>query len=204
MIDVHKLMLVFSSSESIALAIPTHSVPLKYYLNQPQRLVHALINSDQVVCLGEKYFRLYLRTIVFFMLRIQPVVDLHITTGGDGTLHLNSVACDIQGNEFINQYFDLFLKGYLKPIPQTRSTRLVGQANLTVTVGIPPVLQFVPQPLLETTGNHLLKSVLTTMKQRLSHRLSADYRIWSEAQCSENTSPSSTQGLSQRLLQSNN
>jgi hypothetical protein len=138
------------------------------------------------------------------MLRIQPVVDLHITTDDDGTLHLSSVACNIQGNEFINQYFDLSLKGYLKPTAQTKSTCLTGQADLKVTVGIPSALQFIPHSLLETTGNHLLKSVLTTMKQRLSHKLSTDYRLWSEAQSSESTSSLPTQDLTQRLLQGNN
>ncbi|MDA0265843.1 MAG: DUF1997 domain-containing protein [Cyanobacteria bacterium] len=175
-------MLELSSSESITLDIPNQSVPFRYYLEQPQRLVHALISPNQVVGLGDKQFRLYLRTIVFFMLRIQPIVDLKITASDDGQLSLKSVACKIQGNEFVDQNFDLSLKGHLNSIVQAQSTCLVGQAALKISVGIPPILQFVPLALLETTGNHILRSTLVTMKQRLTHKLSTDYRRWSDAQ----------------------
>lgn len=175
-------MLELSSFESITLDIPNQSVPFRSYLEQPQRLVHALISPNQVIGLGNKQFRLYLRTIAFFMLRIQPVVDLEIIASDNGQVSLKSIACKIQGNEFVNQNFDLSLRGHLNSIVQSQSTRLVGQAALRVSVDIPLILQFVPTALLETTGNHVLRSTLATMKQRLAHKLSADYRKWSDAQ----------------------
>ena len=45
-------------------------------------------------------------------------------------------------------------------------------------VDFPPPFSLTPKPILEATGNGLLKSVLLTVKQRLLHQLLADYRHW--------------------------
>ncbi len=178
-------MLILSSSESINLSIPNQSVPLRHYLQQPHRLVGSLASSNQVVSLGNKRFRLYLNTIVFFAFRVQPIVDLEIINADDDRLYVRSIACEIRGNDFVNQHFNLSLSGHLKYATQTRATRLMGQADLKISVGIPPVLDLVPKTLLEKTGNHILRSILMTMKQRIIHNLATDYRRWSEAQKAE-------------------
>lgn len=175
-------MLVFSSSESLSLNVPNQPVPLRKYLAQPQELVNALIDRNQVIALGHQRFRLYLRTIAFFMLRIQPIVDLYIFTGVDGKLFLRSTRCEIKGDEYIGQHFSLALTGYLEPIDQTNSTLLVGQANLKVGVDIPPILQIAPTALVQKAGNRVIGSTLHAMKQRLSGQLSANYEKWSKSQ----------------------
>ena len=69
---------------------------------------------------------------------------------------------------------------------QNSISSLQGRADLEVQVDIPPPFSFTPKPILEATGNALLKSVLITIKQRLLHQLLADYRCWVTTQMSEN------------------
>ena len=57
-------------------------------------------------------------------------------------------------------------------------THLKGQADLEVQVELPSPLSLTPLPILETTGNGLLKSVLITIKKRLTHQLLIDYYKW--------------------------
>jgi hypothetical protein len=119
-----------------------------------------------------------MRPLEFMMLSIQPTVDLKVWAEPDGTINLKSVACEIRGIEYINQRFALNLKGCLAPVDRNGTTYLKGKADLEVQVELPPPFWLTPQPILETTGNGLLKSVLLTVKQRLMHHLLLDYRCW--------------------------
>jgi Protein of unknown function (DUF1997) len=170
----------FFASQSVVIQVPTQTVPIQHYLRQPQRLVYALTDPSRVESLGEDVFRLKMRPLSFLMLSLQPTVDLCVRVAPNGEVRLRSVACDIRGIEYINQRFQFDLVGRLVPKQTGDQTELVGQADLRVRVDLPPAMWLTPKPLLETTGNGLLKSVLLTMKQRLMHQLVQDYCDWSQ------------------------
>lgn len=172
----------FTASQSIELLVAERSIPIHHYLRQPQRLMQALVDPSRIELLGDDCFRLKMRSLSFLMLSIQPTVDLQVWTEANGTLHLRSIGCEIRGVEYVNERFHLNLSGQLAPVQRGTSTILTGQANLKVSVDIPPALWLTPKTLLEATGNGLLKSVLLTVKQRLSHHLLSDYYRWAAAQ----------------------
>lgn len=168
----------FTASQSVELPVAEQPIPIQHYLRQPQRLVNALAASSRIESLGDELFRLKMRPLSFMMVSLQPIVDLQVWAEPDGTIHLRSVRCEIRGIEYINQRFALNLVGKLQPRQLKQTTYLVGKADLEVTVEMPPPLMFTPKPILETTGNGLLKSVLLTIKQRLMHQLLLDYQEW--------------------------
>lgn len=177
----------FSASLSVEIAVPEQPIPIQYYLRQPQRLVNALIDPSRVQSLSEEVFRLKMRPLNFMSLSIQPTVDMRVWASSHGTIHLQSVGCEIIGVEYINQRFALNLKGYLSPQQLKTGTYLKGQADLEVQVDLPLPFSLTPTPILETAGNGLLKSVLLTIKQRLLNQLLADYRRWVISQTDEMT-----------------
>ncbi len=171
----------FDASLSVEIVVP-QPLAIHHYLRQPQRLVSTLVDPSRIEVLGEECFRLKMRPLTFMMLSIQPTVDLKVWAAANGTIHLQSVACEIRGVEYINQRFNLDLKGYLSPEQINGETRLKGKADLKVEVELPMPLSMMPTSLIEATGNGLLKSVLLTIKQRLQHQLLADYQNWVNAQ----------------------
>ncbi len=175
-------MLRLFAQQSLTMQVRQEAISLQHYLKQPQRLVYALINPAQVEMLGTHTFRFYLKGIRFLMLSIQPVVDLRVDMQQPDLLTVRSVRCQFLGNELIDQRCHLSLTGWLKLQDQSSVTQLTGQVDLAIAVEVPPVLQFTPQSLLETTGNQILRSSLLTMKQRLLRQLVADYSHWSRAQ----------------------
>ncbi|NEP44916.1 MAG: DUF1997 domain-containing protein, partial [Okeania sp. SIO2H7] len=80
--------------------------------------------------------------------------------------------------EYIDRRFTLNLAGILEPHQTNGQTYLKGHADLQVEVELPAPLQLTPKPLIESTGNGLLKSVLLTIKHRLTHQLLEDYLQW--------------------------
>ena len=175
----------FSASQSVELAVPDQPIPIQNYLRQPQRLIKALVDPNRTEQLSAECFRLKMQPISFIMLSVQPIVDMQVWAELDGTIHVKSIGCEIRGVEYINQRFNLNLNGRLAPQQINGVTHLVGRANLEVQVDMPPLLWLTPKPLLESTGNALLHSVLLTVRHRLMHQLLVDYRSWAIAQIDE-------------------
>ncbi|MDX2098857.1 MAG: DUF1997 domain-containing protein [Leptolyngbyaceae cyanobacterium bins.59] len=172
----------FTASQPVEMTVQDSPAPIQHYLRQPHRLVNALFDPSRTESLGEDCFRLKLRPLAFLALSIQPIVDLKVWADADGTVHVKSIAAEVRGLDSLNHNFKLNLQGQLKPRLIRNLVHLEGRADLEVQVDLPPVLWFTPRPLLEATGNGLLKSVLMTIKQRLSHQLLADYRRWAAAE----------------------
>ena len=178
----------FDASQSVEIAVPQQPIPIQHYLRQPKRLVQALVEVNRIEQLSEEIFRLKMRPLAFLTLSIQPTVDMRVWADSDGTVHLESVACQIRGVEYINQRFALNLRGRLSPYQVNGITYLKGKADLQVQVELPPPFWLTPKPLLETTGNGLLKSVLLTIKHRLMQQLLLDYTTWAKTSSEANIS----------------
>ncbi|MBZ8178825.1 DUF1997 domain-containing protein [Oscillatoria salina IIICB1] len=178
----------FTASESVKIAVEEQSVPIRHYLRQPQRLVRAIANQKLMDQLSESYFRLKMRPLNFLdIYHFQPTVVLKVWSAPDGTVYLQSEDCEIRGVEYINDRFFLKVQGRLFPQEHNGKTYLQGKADLEVKVELPPPLWLTPRPILETTGNGLLKSVLLRIKQRLVSQLIEDYHLWANNNIQEET-----------------
>ncbi|WP_414542016.1 DUF1997 domain-containing protein [Nostoc sp. CCY0012] len=175
----------FIAFQSVKIDVPQQPIPIQHYLRQPQRLVNALVDNSRIHQISEEVFRLKMRPLTFMSLSIQPTVDMRVWAESNGTINLRSLSCEILGFEYINQRFSLNLQGHLSPYQSKNGTSLQGRADLEVQVDFPPPFSFTPKPILEATGNGLLKSVLLTVKQRLQHQLLTDYRHWVKSQMQE-------------------
>jgi hypothetical protein len=180
----------FVASQSVEIAVAEEPIPIQHYLRQPKRLVQALVDPSRLQSLGSDCFRLKMRPLTFLTVSLQPTVDLRVWVNSAGAIQLRSVGCEIRGIEYINQRFSLNLVGQLSSVQVNGTTSLQGKADLRIQVEIPVPLCFTPTPILEATGNGLLKSVLLTIKQRLMHQLLLDYRHWVSDQPQDTLEPS--------------
>ena len=168
----------FVASQSVEITVPEQPVPIQHYLRQPQRLVHAIADPNRIEQLSHECFRLKMRPLDFMSLKFQPRVDLKVWAESDGTVRLTSIGCEILGLDYINQRFALELNGKLYPCQNHEITKLKGRADLKVSVDVPLPFSLAPKPIIEATGNGLLKSVLVRIKQKLMHQLLLDYCQW--------------------------
>lgn len=169
----------FNASEAVDLAVTDEVVPIQHYLRQPQRLVRTIANPKLIEQLSRDRFSIKLKPINFMDLyHFQPMSVLKVTADAAGTLSVKSEDCAILGNDFINDRFEMILRGKLAPKQVNGRTHLCGWASLRVEVDLPPAMLVVPRPLIETTGNSLLKGVLQRIKQRLLAQLLEDYLEW--------------------------
>lgn len=185
----------FHASQTLRLRVPHEAIPIEHYLRQPQRLVQAITDPRRIEVLGEGVYRLSLRPLQFFGLSIDPTADLRVGSLADGTLRLESVACQVKGPEylsFVNESFGLALQGTLTPKRQASYTELQGRADLQIHLELPPPIRFMPVSVLDRTGQAFLGSILTTIKYRIERQLVEDYRAW--VATSQRQPPTNAQG----------
>ncbi len=173
-------MVRFSASQAVTISVPTQPLSVEDYLNEPERLVYALIDPQQVEKISPNLFRVKVRAIKFLGLSIQPVCDIEVWLDAD-TVRLRSTKCQLAGRESFNQKFSVNMQGYLVSQQTAQGKRLRGQANLLVNVDLPQAMSFTPKPLLERTGSGLINGILVTLKQRLMRQLIADYCNWASS-----------------------
>lgn len=176
-------MVRFSASQAVTISVPTQPLSIEAYLSEPERLVYALVDSQQVEILSPNLFRVKVRAIKFLGFAIQPVCDIEVWLE-DETVRLSSNRCQIEGYESFNQKFSMTMQGYLvsqASHKRTEKKSLRGQANLIVSVDLPQAMSFTPKPLLERTGNGLLNGILITLKQRLMRQLISEYCAWASS-----------------------
>jgi hypothetical protein len=176
----------FTADLSVDIAVPNQPIPIQHYLRQPHRLVRSLVDPSRIKQVGDDEFCLMMRTLSFFGLDLQPTVYLRVWTEADGSVSIASTHCEIRGIDYIDRRFSLKLLGKLSPHQKQAQTALVGRADLTVKVDLPPPLNFMPQSIIESAGNSLLKSILLTFKQRLMNQLLADYIVWANTGNTDN------------------
>lgn len=168
--------IVFQAKETVTIHVQENPQTIKHYLRQPHRLVKAIADSKLMRQLSSELYELKMRPLNFLdIYHFQPTVTLKVWSGASGTLYLNSEACHMKGIDYINQRFSLYLKGKLSPQEINGNMYLKGKVNLEVKVDLPTPLLLTPKPLLQLTGDSLLKSVLLRIKHKLTSQLLSDY-----------------------------
>ncbi len=173
----------FHASQSLNLQVPNEAIPIEHYLRQPQRLVQAITDPRRIEPLSQEVYRLSLRPLQFLSVSVEPTADLRVWVLNDGTLRLEAIRCEVRAPEYlsyVNDSFSMGLKGSLKPTRYERYTELMGKANLTIQLELPPPLKFMPTPMLDAAGRTFLAGILMTMKGRIERNLVNDYRTWVE------------------------
>lgn len=177
----------FHASQNLSLTVQNEVVSIEHYLRQPHRLVQAITDPKRIQQLEPSVYHLELRPLEFMTVRFQPAADLKVDATADGTIHLESVRCEVIGVDFLQKSFNLRLKGYLSPNACGQATTLTGFAELDVDVTLPDSLQMFPNAMVEPAGNAFLNSILLTIKYRLQQQLVQDYRRWAAEHTSGNT-----------------
>ena len=174
----------FHASQALRLRVPNEAIPIEHYLRQPQRLVQAITDPRRIEVLGDGVYRLSLRPLQFIGISIEPTADLQVRSLSDGSLHLESVGCQVKGPDylsFVNDSFGMALKGQLTPHREASYTELRGQADLQIHLELPPPIRFMPAAMLDRTGKTFLSGILATIKHRIERQLTEDYRAWVRA-----------------------
>ncbi|MEL7083535.1 MAG: DUF1997 domain-containing protein [Cyanobacteria bacterium J06597_1] len=174
----------FNARQATTLPIAGSPERVRLFLGDPRHLVEALLDADRVRQLEAGRFVVRMSPIQALNVQITPEVELEIVTDRQSRVLLKAVGCRIHGNNWIDRNFDLSFEGCLFPrgMETTDGVELVGDANLEVSIGMPPLLQFTPKSIVEGIGNTITKGVLTAIDRSLRRKLPARFQQWQQEQ----------------------
>ena len=171
------------------------------FLSDPRHLVEALLDLDRVRQVGTGRFAVRMFPIQALNMQISPEVELKIVTDARSCVHLKAVNCRIRGNDWLDRNFHLFFEGYLSPCAKDSGLQdnasaykgrhsekelaeiaLVGNANLEVGIGMPPLMQLTPKSIVDGIGNPITRGVLTAIERSLCRKLPHKFRSWQQEQ----------------------
>ena len=117
------MLLAFSASQTLNLAVESQMDRLPAYLNQEERVVKALLDADQLERLGPGQYRYTVTTIQVFQLRVKPVVTLSVVRDGP-TLVMRAVDAQLEGLGMVDDF-----KLSLESVLEASSTGLEGSGH---------------------------------------------------------------------------
>ncbi|XP_064991406.1 uncharacterized protein LOC135628589 isoform X1 [Musa acuminata AAA Group] len=138
----------------------------------------------------QEEWRIQMLPIHFLFASANPVVVMrlrHKSSGEDyppgvpghatSVLVLQATRWELQGLQDIQMppHFALSVQGVLYPDRSSSSRRLMGHLEMGISMILPPVLQLVPEGVLRSIADTLLRSLLKKMKHEVDVGLISDY-----------------------------
>ncbi|MEM9511747.1 MAG: DUF1997 domain-containing protein [Cyanobacteria bacterium P01_E01_bin.48] len=158
---------------------------VREFLQDPQHLIAALLDREQVRQIDRHQFEVSMRPIGALGMTIQPIVRLDIRSNADdGSVQLQALGCRIAGNDWIDRRFNLIFQGELAPSRTFEDragevTLLSGVADLSVSIELPPIMQLTPRSVVNGVGTTVTQGVLAALQRSLSKRLPQHFSHWS-------------------------
>lgn len=170
----------FQATELVRLEVPEAENSIELYLHQTDRIMGAIADPKLTEQLSSEVFRLKMQPTNFLELyEFQPIVTLKVWCDRQHVVHLQNLDYQIKGLEAFMEGFQLDVNGTLQAVPGADgSMELQGQADLVVSLELPPPLWITPKALLQGTGDRLLGEVLQRIKRQLLQQLLLDYQDW--------------------------
>ncbi|KAL9235950.1 hypothetical protein vseg_010668 [Gypsophila vaccaria] len=181
-------------SSSISTDIPLYETPgasFDQYLQDKTRVFKVMFPDKQrSQRLNEEEWRVHMLPIEFMFMTVFPVIDMRLRCKTSGmeyppgispaiskVLELDIVRWELQGLDDAAKptQFSLGVKGALYPDRRGLRTRLKGQLKMTISVILPPVLSLVPENMLRTVSETVLRRLVENMKEKVNSSLLADY-----------------------------
>jgi hypothetical protein len=156
----------------LVLPVNEHRDRLPSYLNEEGRVVHAMLDPQQLEPLGPGHYRYTVTRVQVFQLQIQPIVELQSSFEHD-RLFIQALDCQLEGLGLVDD-FQLSLASWLR----VGAEGLEGEASLGVQVSRPSLLKLIPSRVLEATGTSVLGGILHSIRSRVSQQLINDFKSW--------------------------
>ncbi|KAK1267062.1 hypothetical protein QJS04_geneDACA000534 [Acorus gramineus] len=187
-------------SATIASDLPLYEPPgtsFDGYLNDRPRIFRAMFpDQRRSQQLNDEEWKIQMLPIDFLLVSVKPVVVMRLRCKSQGKNYPSGVPRDIgrvlelQANVLSNttrwelqglegaykpSHFALSVQGALYADRRGFLSRLKGKLEMSITFILPPVLALVPQDVLKSIVESLLKRLVGRMKQEVDGSLLADY-----------------------------
>ncbi|XP_028780455.1 uncharacterized protein LOC114736758 [Neltuma alba] len=193
--------------------VPLHHFPgappdwFEEYMEDMGRVMGAIIpEKSTALRLNQEEWRINMPVIQALFLKVEPVIDVRVTTksnGQDYPPHVPShipklyetrtTRWEFQGlhSDYTPPFFSLEASGTLyRPLTHATddgSCIIKNQLEANVTIVFPPLLSWVPQHVLDNILDSIIRTIVEDIKRGYKFRLLADYRSFQRSKLKNST-----------------
>ncbi|XP_074590474.1 uncharacterized protein LOC141846353 [Curcuma longa] len=185
---------IFTFSSNISTDVPLHEPPgvsFDEYIRDRARVFRAMFpDSRRSRRLNDEEWMIEMLPIQFLFASVDPVVVMRLRGRTNGkeyppsvphhstaALELEATRWELQGLDDIQMppHFALSVQGVLYPDRSSKDKRLKGHLEMSISLILPPVLRLIPEDVLRSIADAVLRRLLEKMKHEVDVGLISDY-----------------------------
>ncbi|XP_042458218.1 uncharacterized protein LOC122042267 [Zingiber officinale] len=185
---------VFTFSSNISTDVPLHEPPgvsFDEYVRDRARVFRAMFpDSRRSRRLNDEEWMIEMLPIHFLFASVDPVVVMRLRRRSNGkeyppcvpdhattAMELEATRWELRGLNDIQMppHFALSVQGVLYPDRSSNDRRLKGHLEMSISLILPPVLRLIPEDVLRSIADAVLRRLLEKMKHEVDVGLISDY-----------------------------
>ena len=159
-------------SDQMEMLAPTTDVVS--YLNDHQRWFERCAQPMQVSALDQHSYALTLGRFGNFGFEVEPTIALRLLPE-DAQLYRIETVRTIPQSLALRDHYDVDFQASMQLIDQNSTTSVQWDLDLSVWIRLPKVITMLPEQLVQSSGDHLLRQIVRQISRRLTWKVQEDF-----------------------------
>ena len=145
-----------------------------HYLDDHQSWFKRCASPMQVEAIDQQSYSLTLGRFGNFGFEVEPTIALRLLPQQEGIYRIETVRTVPQPLALRNHY-DVDFRAGMRLIPEQENTSVQWDLDLKVWIRLPKVIAMLPDQLVQSSGDHLLKQIVRQISRRLTWKVQEDF-----------------------------
>ncbi len=159
-------------SDQMEMLAPTTEVVS--YLNDHQRWFERCAQPMQVSALDQQSYSLTLGRFGNFGFEVEPTIALCLLPE-DAQLYRIETVRTVPQSLALRDHYDVDFQASMQLIDQNSTTSVQWDLDLSVWIRLPKVITMLPEQLVQSSGDHLLRQIVRQISRRLTWKVQEDF-----------------------------
>ena len=144
------------------------------YLNDHQRWFERCAQPMQVSALDQQSYALTLGRFGNFGFEVEPTIALRLLPE-DAQLYRIETVRTVPHSLVLRDHYDVDFQASMQLIDQNSTTSVQWDLDLSVWIRLPKVITMLPEQLVQSSGDHLLRQIVRQISRRLTWKVQEDF-----------------------------
>ena len=144
------------------------------YLNAHQRWFERCAQPMQVSALDQQSYALTLGRFGNFGFEVEPTIALRLLPEDEKLYRIETVRTVPQSLD-LRDHYDVDFQASMQLIDQDSTTSVLWDLDLSIWIRLPKVITMLPEQLVQSSGDHLLRQIVRQISRRLTWKVQEDF-----------------------------
>ena len=164
----------YRSGFSDQMEMLAHTTEVVSDLNDHQRWFERCAQPMQVSALDQQSYALTLGRFGNFGFEVEPTIALRLLPG-DAQLYRIETVRTVPQSLALRDHYDVDFQASMQLIDQNSTTSVQWDLDLSVWIRLPKVITMLPEQLVQSSGDHLLRQIVRQISRRLTWKVQEDF-----------------------------